>query len=94
MYQSPDFSIISTSWFCDTCSNIFDVEFASFLIFAVSTVTFAVFAAKLLLKNTKLPISEVANNVGYSDSLLFSKTFSRYFSMSPLNYRNNKVNNE
>ncbi len=52
------------------------------------------YKATLLLKNTKLPISEVANNVGYSDSLLFSKTFSRYFSMSPLNYRNNKVNNE
>ena len=52
------------------------------------------YKATLLFKNTKLPISEVANNVGYSDSLLFSKTFSRYFSMSPLNYRNNKVNNE
>lgn len=52
------------------------------------------YKATLLLKNTKLPIGEVASNVGYSDSLLFSKTFSRYFSMSPLNYRNNKVNNE
>ena len=50
------------------------------------------YKATLLLKNTNLPIGEVANNVGYSDSLLFSKTFSRYFSMSPLNYRNNKVN--
>ena len=52
------------------------------------------YKATLLLKNTKLPIGEVASNVGYSDSLLFSKTFSRYFSMSPLNYRNNKVNKE
>ena len=60
LYQSPDFSIISTSWLCDTCSNIFDVEFASFLIFAVSTVTLAVFAAKLLLKNTKLNIPIIA----------------------------------
>ncbi len=49
------------------------------------------YKATLLLKNTKLPIGEVANKVGYSDSLLFSKTFSKYFSMSPLNYRNNKV---
>ena len=52
------------------------------------------YKATLLLKNTKLPIGEVASNVGYSDSLLFSKTFSRYFSMSPLNYRNNKVNKD
>ena len=50
------------------------------------------YKATLLLKNTKLPIGEVASNVGYSDSLLFSKTFSKYFSMSPLNYRNNQLN--
>lgn len=52
------------------------------------------YKATLLLKNTKFPIGEVANKVGYSDSLLFSKTFSKYFSMSPLNYRNNKLNNK
>lgn len=51
------------------------------------------YKATLLLKNTKLPIGEVANKVGYIDSLLFSKTFSKYFSMSPLNYRNNKLDN-
>ncbi|EOU1723205.1 AraC family transcriptional regulator [Clostridium perfringens] len=50
------------------------------------------YKATLLLKSTKLPIGEVASNVGYSDSLLFSKTFSKHFSMSPLNYRNNQVN--
>ena len=46
------------------------------------------YKATLLLKGTKLPIGEVASRVGYSDSLLFSK----HFSMSPLNYRNNQVN--
>ena len=50
------------------------------------------YKATLLLKGTKLPIGEVASSVGYSDSLLFSKTFSKHFSMSPLNYRNNQVN--
>ena len=50
------------------------------------------YKATLLLKSTKLPIGEVANSVGYSDSLVFSKTFSKHFSMSPLNYRNNQVN--
>lgn len=50
------------------------------------------YKATLLLKSTKLPIGEVASSVGYSDSLLFSKTFSKHFSISPLNYRNNQVN--
>lgn len=50
------------------------------------------YKATILLKSTKLPIGEVASSVGYSDSLLFSKTFSKHFSMSPLNYRNNQVN--
>ena len=50
------------------------------------------YKATLLLKGTKLPIGEVASSVGYSDSLLFSKTFSKHFSISPLNYRNNQVN--
>lgn len=50
------------------------------------------YKATLLLKSTKLPIGEVASSVGYSNSLLFSKTFSKHFSMSPLNYRNNQVN--
>lgn len=50
------------------------------------------YKATLLLKGTKLPIGEVASRVGYSDSLLFSKTFSKHFSMSPLNYRNNQIN--
>ncbi|MCX0398248.1 AraC family transcriptional regulator [Clostridium perfringens] len=50
------------------------------------------YKATLLLKGTKLPVGEVASSVGYSDSLLFSKTFSKHFSMSPLNYRNNQVN--
>ena len=50
------------------------------------------YKATLLLKGTKLPIGEVESSVGYSDSLLFSKTFSKHFSMSPLNYRNNQVN--
>ena len=51
------------------------------------------YKATLLLKNTKMPIGEVANKVGYSDSLLFSKTFSKHFSISPLSYRNNKKSN-
>lgn len=51
------------------------------------------YKSTILLKTTKLPIGEVANSVGYSDSLLFSKTFSKHFSMSPLHYRNSQLNN-
>ena len=54
-------------------------------------ITLRMYKATLLLKNTKLPIGEVASKVGYSDSLLFSKSFSKYFSMSPLNYRNKQI---
>ncbi|WP_195988333.1 AraC family transcriptional regulator [Clostridium sp. D53t1_180928_C8] len=50
------------------------------------------YKSTILLRTTKLPIGEVANMVGYSDSLLFSKTFSKYFSISPLNYRNDQLN--
>ncbi|GAA0822481.1 AraC family transcriptional regulator [Clostridium tertium] len=45
------------------------------------------YKSSLLLKETSLPISEVANKVGYSDPLLFSKAFSKHFSMSASNYR-------
>ncbi|MFC3928532.1 AraC family ligand binding domain-containing protein [Streptococcus caprae] len=40
-----------------------------------------------LLSDPKLSISEVANSVGYTDSLIFSKVFKQYFKTSPTNYR-------
>lgn len=54
-------------------------------------ISLRMYKATLLLKNTKIPIGEVASKVGYSDSLLFSKSFSKYFSISPLNYRNKQI---
>ncbi len=44
--------------------------------------------ASLLLKNTNLPVSEIANNVGYSDALNFSKAFKKAYGINPTNYRN------
>ena len=40
-----------------------------------------------LLTNTTFYISEVANAVGFSDALAFSKAFKKYFNQSPSNYR-------
>lgn len=43
--------------------------------------------AKELLKNSELPISNVAYTVGYSDPLAFSKMFRKREGVSPLEYR-------
>lgn len=43
--------------------------------------------AKELLKNSELPISNVAYTVGYSDPLAFSKMFKKREGVSPLEYR-------
>lgn len=46
--------------------------------------------AKSLLKQTDMPISGVANAVGYTDQLAFSKAFKRYSGMSPRMYKEEK----
>ena len=43
--------------------------------------------AKTLLLETDISISTVALSVGYDDALLFSKMFSKHFSLSPQKYR-------
>lgn len=43
--------------------------------------------AKKLLKGSKMKISEVAEEVGYSDQLAFSKMFKKLEKMSPSEYR-------
>lgn len=40
-----------------------------------------------LLTNTTFHISEVANAIGFTDGLTFSKAFKKYFNQSPSNYR-------
>jgi AraC family transcriptional regulator of arabinose operon len=44
--------------------------------------------ASLLLKNTNLPINEVANQVGYDDALNFSKSFKKVYGINPSSFRN------
>ena len=44
--------------------------------------------AKVALKTTALPITEIAFNCGFNDSNYFSKVFKKSEGVSPLNYRN------
>ena len=43
--------------------------------------------ASQMLANLTMDIQDIANSVGYSDSLTFSKAFKRFFGMSPKHYR-------
>lgn len=45
--------------------------------------------SKQLLRNTALPISEIAFQVGYNSSSYFSKVFLRQVGLTPRNYRKN-----
>lgn len=45
-------------------------------------------ASTLVINNPGMPFAEVANAVGYSDPLYFSKAFKKRFGMSPKNYKN------
>jgi AraC-like DNA-binding protein len=49
-----------------------------------------VFKAKNLLKNTKLPVKEIAELVGYPDQHYFSYMFKKRCGMSPTQYRNSQ----
>lgn len=44
--------------------------------------------ASVLLKDTNLPISEIATNVGYDDAFNFSKIFKKTYGFNPTSYRN------
>jgi AraC family transcriptional regulator of arabinose operon len=48
--------------------------------------------ASTLLKNTNLPINEIANKVGYDDALNFSKCFKKVIGDSPTDFRNSTEN--
>lgn len=43
--------------------------------------------AKKILKETKLPVKEVANMLGYSDYAYFTRVFRKEFDISPTQYR-------
>jgi AraC-like DNA-binding protein len=47
--------------------------------------------AQNLLENTDYTITEIANMVGYTNSLYFSRLFHKYIGMSPKEYRKVKL---
>jgi AraC-like DNA-binding protein len=47
--------------------------------------------AASLLRKTQNPVGEIASDVGYSDSMAFSKAFKQKFNMSPTAFRDAKV---
>lgn len=44
--------------------------------------------ARILIKNTNLPINEIAVSVGYDDALNFSKAFKKTYGVNPTSFRN------
>lgn len=48
--------------------------------------------ASTLLKNTNLPVNEIAFQVGYDDALNFSKCFKKIHGVNPTNFRNSTEN--
>ena len=47
--------------------------------------------AEKLLTETKLPISEIASQVGYTKQGKFAEVFRQQFQMNPLEYRRAKI---
>lgn len=47
--------------------------------------------AKALLENTEISVAEIANMVGYSDPLYFSRFFKKKTGMSPLIYKKSRI---
>ena len=54
-------------------------------------IDFRMHKAANLLVNTTMSVKEIADHVGYSDQLVFSKAFKKKFEMSPKNYRTYKA---
>ena len=48
--------------------------------------------ARGLLRYTDRPVGEIAEEVGYADSMSFSKAFKKRFHMTPSEFRNSKMN--
>ncbi len=47
--------------------------------------------AEILIKNTQLPIQNIASKVGYDNPLTFSKMFKQTYNLSPKNYRDQHI---
>lgn len=76
-----DHLYINNSYFCRLFHKSFGINFSLYL------QTYRLGKAKSLLKYTKLPISDIAAAVGFSDFSYFSKIFKKDCGLSPSEYR-------
>lgn len=74
---------ISRSYFSRTFKAIFGVQFVEY------TRRYRIERAKVFLRNSNLPVYEVAKKVGITDERYFSKTFQGIVGMKPTEYRKN-----
>lgn len=72
---------MNNSYFCRKFKDNFGYCFQKYI------ETYRVEKAKILLKTTLLPISEIALTVGFSDFSYFSKVFKKSESVTPSQYR-------
>ena len=88
-YQNPEISLatiskklhLNPSYFSRTFHNMTGSTFLKYL------TLFRIRKASDLMAHSDLPINEIANSVGYTDSLYFSSVFKRYRLMTPSEYR-------
>lgn len=73
---------LSPTAFCNAFKAMTGTTFNNYLL------NYRMQAASKLLTTTLLNISEIAYRVGFNDAPHFSRTFAKYFKMSPRQYRN------
>lgn len=67
------------------CSSLFHSRFG--MTYSSYIIKLRLEKAAALLRETELPIKEIASLVGYSDFLYFSKSFRKYYGLPPTEYR-------
>lgn len=80
--EAADAVNLSPTAFCNAFKATTGTTFNNYLL------NYRMQAASKLLSTTLLNISEIAYLVGFNDAPHFSRTFAKYFKMSPRQYRN------
>ena len=79
--QLADMLSVSTNYYAILFRKVIGFNFTDFLLGV------RMYHARSLLRNTKLPISQIAESCGFTDAAYFSKIFRRHFKMTPHQYR-------
>ena len=79
--QLADMLSVSTNYYAILFRKVIGFNFTDFLLGV------RMYHARRLLRNTKLPISQIAENCGFTDAAYFSKIFRKYCKMTPHQYR-------